>query len=78
MGFIDVCIILSAFCLIVLVMLQDSKDDIKDAFNGTKQELFKNQKTRGIDLVLQRGTAIVAILFFVLVMVAGVMSKSQM
>ena len=46
-------------------MMQNSKDDINDAFNGSKSELFKNQKTRGIELVLQRATIVIAVLFVV-------------
>ncbi len=44
-------------------MMQNSKDDINDAFNGSKSELFKNQKTRGVELVLQRTTLVLGILF---------------
>ena len=56
-----------AILLIIIVMLQGSKDDINDAFNGSKSELFKNQKTRGIELIMQRGTAVLAVLFVILV-----------
>ena len=65
MTFLDICIIIVSILLIIIVMLQNSKDDINDAFSGSKTDLFKNQKTRGIDLVLQRGTMVLAILFFV-------------
>ncbi len=58
--------------LIAIVMMQNSKDDINDAFNGSKSELFKNQKTRGIELFLQRGTAILGIIFIVLVVICNV------
>lgn len=58
--------------LIAIVMMQNSKDDINDAFNGSKSELFKNQKTRGIELFLQRGTAILGIIFIILVVICNV------
>ena len=58
--------------LIAIVMMQNSKDDINDAFNGSKSELFKNQKTRGIELILQRGTAILGIIFIILVVICNV------
>ncbi len=64
---IDIFVFLVAILLIIIVMLQSSKDDINDAFNGSKSELFKNQKTRGIELFMQRGTAILAIVFIALV-----------
>ena len=69
----DIFIFIVAILLIIIVMLQSSKDDINDAFNGSKSELFKNQKTRGIELFLQRTTAILAVLFIVLVVVSVVL-----
>lgn len=64
---IDIFVFIVAILLIIIVMLQGSKDDINDAFNGSKSELFKNQKTRGIELFMQRGTAVLAIIFIALV-----------
>ena len=69
----DIFIFIVAILLIIIVMLQGSKDDINDAFNGSKSELFKNQKTRGIELFMQRTTAILAVLFIVLVVVSVVL-----
>ncbi len=59
-----------ALALVIIVMLQSSKDDIKDAFSGEKSELFKNQKARGAELFLQRLTAVLAIGFVVLVVIS--------
>jgi len=59
-------LVISVF-LIAIVMMQNSKDDINDAFNGSKSELFKNQKTRGPELWLQRSTAVLAVLFVIAV-----------
>ena len=67
---IDIFVAIVAVLLIIIVMMQGSKDDINDAFNGSKSELFKNQKARGIELFLQRTTAILAVLFIVLVVVS--------
>lgn len=69
----DIFIFIVAILLIIIVMLQSSKDDINDAFNGSKSELFKNQKTRGIELFMQRTTTILAVLFIVLVVVSVVL-----
>ena len=69
----DIFIFIVAILLIIIVMLQGSKDDINDAFNGSKSELFKNQKTRGIELFMQRTTAILAVTFIVLVIVSVVL-----
>ena len=63
MIWVDYILLILAIALIVVVMMQNSKDDINDAFNGSKSELFKNQKTRGIELVLQRATIVIAVLF---------------
>ena len=52
MHIIDWFILVISLFLIVIVMMQNSKDDINDAFSGSKTDLFKNQKSRGIDLVL--------------------------
>ena len=65
MIWVDYILLVLAIALIVVVMMQNSKDDINDAFNGSKSELFKNQKTRGLELVLQRATIVIAILFVV-------------
>ena len=65
---IDIFVALVAILLIVIVMLQGSKDDINDAFNGSKSDLFKNQKTRGVELFMQRTTAVLAVVFIALVL----------
>ncbi len=70
MIFVDIIVCILAVLLIVVVMLQNSKDDIKDAFSGEKSELFKNQKARGGERVLKIATAVIAVLFVVLVIVS--------
>lgn len=71
MHVIDCFILVISLFLIVIVMMQNSKDDINDAFSGSKTDLFKNQKTRGIDLVLERATLVLAVAFFVLIIIAA-------
>lgn len=63
MLWIDYIVLVLSILLIAVVMMQNSKDDINDAFNGSKSELFKNQKTRGAELVIQRTTAVLGVLF---------------
>ena len=70
MMLIDWIILVISVFLIAIVMMQNSKDDINDAFNGSKSELFKNQKTRGPELWLQRSTAVLAVLFVIAVIVS--------
>lgn len=63
MLWIDYIVLILSIALIAIVMMQNSKDDINDAFNGSKSELFKNQKTRGIELLLQRITIALGVLY---------------
>ena len=72
MHVIDWFILVISLFLIVIVMMQNSKDDINDAFSGSKTDLFKNQKTRGIDLVLERATLVLAVAFFVLIIIPNI------
>ena len=71
MHVIDWFILVISLFLIVIVMMQNSKDDINDAFSGSKTDLFKNQNTSGIDLVLERATLVLAVAFFVLIIIAA-------
>ena len=75
MSVLDIFIVINAILLIAIVMMQESKDNINDAFSGNKTELFKNQKTRGIELLLQRATTVLAVCFFVLVMTSAIINK---
>lgn len=56
--------------LITLVMVQESKDDVKNTFYGEKSDLFKNQKQRGSELFIARLTAGVSIVFAVFAILA--------
>ena len=70
MNVADYFVLVISILMIIVVMLQSSKDDINDAFNGSKTELFKDQKTRGIELFLQRSTIVIGILFIAIVIVS--------
>jgi preprotein translocase subunit SecG len=72
MDFLDVLLLIVSIVLIVLVLLQSSKDDISDAFSGSKSELFKNQKSRGLEAVLQKATWVLGIIFIVLAIVCTI------
>ena len=72
---IDYIVLVVALLLIVLIMMQESKDNIQDAFSGEKSDLFKNQKQRGIEKVMSIVTAVVAVLFLVLTFVATVIPR---
>jgi len=72
---IDYIVLVIALLLIVLIMMQESKDNIQDAFSGEKTDLFKNQKQRGIEKVMSIVTAVVAIIFIVLTFVATIIPR---
>ena len=72
---IDYIVLVVALLLIVLVMMQESKDNIQDAFSGEKSDLFKNQKQRGIEKVMSIVTAVVATIFIILTFVATVIPR---
>jgi len=62
----DILLLVVALFLITLVVLQSSKDNINNAFSGEKSELFNNQKQRGFELILNRFTAGVSVVFILL------------
>lgn len=70
---IDIFVAIFAILLIAIVMMQSSQDDINDAFNGSKTDLLKDRKTRGIEVVIQRTTAVLAIAFIALVLVSVIL-----
>lgn len=56
-----------AISLIVVVLLQSGKSaGLSGAISGGAEQLFGKQKARGLDLVLQRATIVLSVLFFVL------------
>ena len=65
MRFYDYLLLIVSIFLIVIIVLQNSKDDVSKAFSGEKSELFANQKQRGIEKVINITTAVLSIVFFV-------------
>ncbi len=59
--------------LITLVMVQESKDDVRNTFSGEKSDLFKNQKQRGSELIMTRVTLGVTLAFVVVSVLALVL-----
>ncbi|KXB57103.1 preprotein translocase subunit SecG [Gemelliphila asaccharolytica] len=56
--------IISSILIIVVVMLQESKSGGLSGLTGGAEELFGKQKVRGAELVLQRITIFLGIIFF--------------
>lgn len=71
MNWADYLIIVVSLLLVGAVLLQHSNDDIKDAFSGEKSELFKNRKSRGLELFLVRSSFVLGILLFALVILSN-------
>lgn len=67
---IDIVLLLVSLLLITLVVLQSSKDSAANAFSGEKSELFNNQKQRGFELIMNRVTLGVSIVFITLSILA--------
>lgn len=70
MGAIDFVLLIVALLLITLVVLQSSKDSAANAFSGEKSELFNNQKQRGFELIMNRATLAVSVIFIALSILA--------
>lgn len=70
MQWIDWLILIAAIFLIVSVTLQNSDDDIQDAFSGEKSELYKNRKTMGFEAFLVKSSTVLSVLFVGLVILA--------
>ena len=64
---VNTLLVIDAIVMIIFVLLQSGKAaGLSGAISGGAEQLFGKQKARGLDLVLQRGTIITGILFFVL------------
>lgn len=66
--------IVSCF-LILIIILQESKEDAASAFSGEKSALFTDRKKIGIEVWISRITTILSILLFVLSMVCAFMPR---
>lgn len=72
---LDVLLMVTAVVLILLSLLQSGKSDgISSAFTGSGGlNLFSNVKERGPEKVIANATLVIGILFFVLVILVGVL-----
>ena len=57
--------IVSSILLIVVVLLKESKSGGLSGLTGGAEELFGKQKVRGAELVLQRITVVLGLIFFI-------------
>ncbi|HYK71816.1 MAG TPA: preprotein translocase subunit SecG, partial [Pseudoneobacillus sp.] len=62
-----VLLVIVSISLIATVLLQSGKSaGLSGAISGGAEQLFGKQKARGLDLVLQRVTIVLVVLFFLL------------
>lgn len=66
----DYIILVLSALLILTVGMQQAQDDVKDAFSGSKSDLFKDQKARGVELFLMRTSFVLSIIFVAFVFVS--------
>ena len=70
--FFKVLLIIFSVSLIAIVLLQKGKSaGLSGAITGGAEHLFGKQKARGMDLVLQRVTMVLATGFFILTVVVA-------
>ncbi|TDL32527.1 preprotein translocase subunit SecG [Jeotgalibacillus sp. S-D1] len=73
---LTVLLVITCISLIVVVLLQSGKSaGLSGAISGGAEQLFGKQKARGIDLVLNRITIVLAVLFFVLTIAVAFVVK---
>lgn len=62
-----VLLVIDCLALITVVLLQSGKSaGLSGAISGGAEQLFGKQKARGMDLILQRITIVLSIIFFVI------------
>ncbi|MGN7360859.1 preprotein translocase subunit SecG [Paenibacillus sp. SAF-054] len=73
---LKVLLVIFSIALIAIVLLQKGKSaGLAGAISGGAEHLFGKTKARGMDLVLQRTTVVVAACFFILAILVAVFTK---
>ena len=62
----DYILLVVSVLMILIIVLQSSKEDGMSAFTGEKSELFANQKQRGLEKVINTTTAVLSATFICL------------
>lgn len=63
-------LVVSCF-LIIIIILQESKEDASSAFTGEKSALNSERKKIGIEVLISRTTTVLSVLMFVLAFVCA-------
>ncbi|GIO68197.1 preprotein translocase subunit SecG [Paenibacillus cookii] len=73
---LKVLLVIFSIALIAIVLLQKGKSaGLAGAISGGAEHLFGKTKARGMDLILQRVTVVVASCFMILAILVAVFSK---
>lgn len=76
MAWYDWILLVVSIIMILLVVLQNSKEDGSRAFSGEKSDLFQNTKPRGVERIINQTTTILSIVFFVLCMLTSFLPRA--
>lgn len=71
----DYLLLIVSVLMILIVVLQSSKEDGMSAFTGEKSDLFANQKQRGLEKIINTSTTVLSIVFFVLTIITAVIDR---
>lgn len=71
----DYILLVVSILMILLVVVQSSKEDASKAFSGEKSDLFANKKQRGLEKVINQTTTVLSIVFFVLAILVAVLPR---
>jgi len=66
----EIILFIASLLMIIIVLLQDSKEDASTALTGEKSGLFANQKARGFDVVMTFITLGISVLFITFAILA--------
>ena len=69
----EILVLIISILLIVIVLLQSSKAEAAQIFQGGSSDLFSNRKERGLELFISRLTLVLGLAFFVLCLVMSFM-----
>lgn len=70
LGWKEIFLLIASCLMIIIVLLQDSKEDASTALTGEKNGLFANQKARGIEVVTTFVTLGIAVFFITFAILA--------
>lgn len=71
----DWILLVVSILMILIIVVQSSKEDASRAFSGEKSDLFANKKQRGLEKVINQTTTVLSIVFFLLTILVAVLPR---